>query len=59
MIPDTGEDGKKTYLNGGENCVVVVRIPSNLKNEIAHKAKINGMSLSAYIRNVLIRDMLN
>ena len=59
MIPDLDETGKKDYLNEGDSCTVVVRLSSNLKAEASHKAKINGMSLSAYIRNLLIRNMLD
>ena len=59
MIPDLDETGKKDYLNEGDSCTVVVRLSGNLKAEASHKAKINGMSLSAYIRNLLIRNMLD
>lgn len=52
------DDEKKAYLNDGASQTTVTRLPKNLKFEASRRARLNGMSLSAYVRNVLIRDLL-
>ena len=38
---------------------ILIRISSDLKEKIKQKAKLSGLSLSAYIRVLIIKDMPN
>ena len=50
---------KRSYLTSGDTTAITIRIPNNLKNAVAEKASLRGLSFSAYVRTCLIAALLD
>ena len=50
---------KRSYLTSGDTTAITIRIPNNLKNAVAEKASLRGLSFSAYVRTCLIDALLD
>lgn len=54
--PD-GEIELREFLREGEQTAMTIRIPSNLHLAAKNEAALRGMSLSAFVRNCLIKEL--
>lgn len=48
----------KAYLNQGETITCSLRLPKNLKDSVTREAKTNGIGFSAYVRLLLINELV-
>ena len=44
----------KTYLVGGENVAVTVRIPKNMRDIARQAAELSGVSFTSYIQSATV-----
>ena len=58
LIDNATETEMKTFLVGGDQTAVTIRIPENLKNSAQEAAQLKGMSFSAFVRMALIEQLV-
>lgn len=47
------------HLAKGDMLTTTIRIPANLKNAISEEAMLSGISVSAYIRQCIIKHLVD
>ena len=56
---DANSTDIREYLVSGDQTAITIRIPDTLRDAAKEAAALKGMSLSAYVRESLIKELTN